>query len=119
MAALRAITVADRLFSSYRRGTDFIRKFTFPGGMLPSPSVLRREATKAGMAVVGSPEFGDGCLRTLRPWRQRFNARRDEGRAMGFDERFQRIRELYLVSCASCFMAGTTDATQVMSAKNG
>ncbi|MEL7346620.1 MAG: cyclopropane-fatty-acyl-phospholipid synthase family protein [Pseudomonadota bacterium] len=119
LAALQVITIADRLFTSYRKGTDFIQKFIFPGGMLPSPTALRREAETAGLDVVGSVEFGESYSRTLREWRDRFNDRWDEIRTLGFDERFHRMWNLYLASCAACFLAGTTDVTQITLSKSG
>ncbi|MEM6487551.1 MAG: cyclopropane-fatty-acyl-phospholipid synthase family protein [Pseudomonadota bacterium] len=118
-ACLQVITVADRLFERYRRGTDFIQKFIFPGGMLPSPSVLRREAERAGLRVDGSVEFGDSYSQTLREWRERFNERWESLRGLGFDDRFSRMWNLYLASCAACFAAGTTDVTQITLSKSG
>lgn len=112
-AALQVITIADRLFHGYRRSTDFIQKYIFPGGMLPSPSALRREAARAGLDVLGSIEFGDSYSRTLRHWRQVFNTRWAEIERLGFDQRFHRMWNFYLASCAACFHAGTTDVTQI------
>ena len=112
-AGLQIITIEDSLFSTYRRQTDFIQKFIFPGGMLPSPSALRREVERAGLGLLGSIEFGESYSRTLREWRDRFQARWEEIRALGFDERFARMWNFYLASCAACFMAGTTEVTQI------
>ena len=113
IAGVQVITVADRLFARYRKETDFIQKHIFPGGMLPSPSTLRREAEIAGLVLVGSTEFGASYSRTLRIWRDAFNARWNDIRALGFDERFGRMWNFYLASCAACFQAGTTDVTQI------
>jgi cyclopropane-fatty-acyl-phospholipid synthase len=118
-AGLQVITIADRLFSSYRRGTDFVQKYIFPGGMLPSPAALRAESARAGLAFAGSVEFGESYSRTLRLWRARFNARWDEIRELGFDDRFHRMWNLYLASCAACFLAGTTDVTQITLSRSG
>ncbi|MEM9782411.1 MAG: class I SAM-dependent methyltransferase [Pseudomonadota bacterium] len=112
-AALQVITIADRLFTSYRKGTDFIQKFVFPGGMLPSPSALQSEIDRAGLSLVGSTEFGESYSRTLRAWRERFNARWEAISGLGFDDRFHRLWNLYLATCGACFHAGTTDVTQV------
>ncbi len=113
LASMQVITVADHLFSGYRRGTDFIQKYIFPGGMLPSPSEFRRQAEAAGLDLVGSIEFGRDYSRTLREWRVRFNERWQDIAALGFDGRFRRMWDFYLASCAACFAAGTTDVTQV------
>ncbi|MEM8820134.1 MAG: cyclopropane-fatty-acyl-phospholipid synthase family protein [Pseudomonadota bacterium] len=118
-AALQVITIADKLFESYRKGTDFIQKYIFPGGMLPSPSALRAEAQRVGLSVGGSTEFGESYSQTLRLWRERFNERWDEVRELGFDDRFHRMWNLYLASCAACFLAGTTDVTQITFSRSG
>lgn len=112
-ATLQIITVADKRWTVYKRGVDFIQKHIFPGGMLPSPSVLRQQAEMAGLAVVNSIEFGDSYDQTLRRWRETFNARWDEVQVMGFDDRFHKMWNFYLTTCAGAFKAGTCDVTQI------
>lgn len=112
-AALQVITVAEARFEAYRNSVDFIQKYIFPGGMLPSPGALRREAGRAGLGVIGSIEFADSYSQTLRRWHETFNARWDEARKLGFDERFQRMWNLYLTSCAAMFRSGDCDVTQI------
>ncbi|MEM9198567.1 MAG: cyclopropane-fatty-acyl-phospholipid synthase family protein [Pseudomonadota bacterium] len=112
-ATLQVITIADRLFGRYRRGVDFIQKYIFPGGMLPSPTALRREAGGAGLELVNSLEFGQSYSETLRRWHTTFTDHWEDVRGLGFDERFRRMWEFYLTSCAACFRAATTDVTQV------
>jgi cyclopropane-fatty-acyl-phospholipid synthase len=68
---------------------------------------------RTGLDLVGSIEFGKDYSRTLREWRERFNARWGEIAGLGFDPRFRRMWDFYLASCAACFAAGTTDVTQV------
>ncbi|MCL4187438.1 MAG: cyclopropane-fatty-acyl-phospholipid synthase family protein [Rhodobacteraceae bacterium] len=116
-AALQIITVTDRRFELYRRGVDFIQKYIFPGGMLPSPSALRREIERAGLALRGSAEFGDSYSQTLRRWHETFNARWDEIAHMGFDERFRRMWNVYLTACAATFKGGNCDVTQITVAR--
>ncbi|MBY8977546.1 class I SAM-dependent methyltransferase [Rhodobacteraceae bacterium NNCM2] len=113
VAALQVITISDQLFDSYRKGTDFVQKYIFPGGMLPSPAALRHEAARAGLEVGTSTEFGQSYSRTLREWSDTFNARWGEIAPMGFDERFYRMWNFYLACCAACFLARTTDVTQI------
>ena len=113
VASLQIITIADRLFSRYRRGTDFVQKYIFPGGMLPSPSALRREFSAAGLEILGSVEFSDSYSRTLREWRETFNSRWDDIANLGFDKRFNRMWDFYLAACAAGFSAGTTNVTQI------
>ncbi|QHQ35455.1 SAM-dependent methyltransferase [Algicella marina] len=112
-ASFQIITIEDRLFDGYRKGVDFIQKYIFPGGMLPSPSVLQAEVKKAGLLFGGSHEFGQSYSDTLRRWNARFNEKWDDIAPLGFDERFRRMWNYYLASCASCFLSGTTDVTQI------
>lgn len=112
-ATLQIITVADRRWDVYRRSVDFIQKYIFPGGMLPSPSVLREQVSAAGLGFVGSKEFGASYDLTLRRWHDTFNAKWDQVAAMGFDERFRRMWNFYLTSCAAAFVTGNVDVTQV------
>ena len=112
-ASIQMITIADNLFETYRRSTDFIQKYIFPGGMLAAPSVACRHAEAAGLEHAGSLEFGQSYSRTLREWYHAFNDRWEEIAQLGFDDRFRRMWNMYLTSCAACFAAGTTDVTQI------
>jgi cyclopropane-fatty-acyl-phospholipid synthase len=112
-ATLQIITVQDARFEIYRKGVDFIQKYIFPGGMLPSPTVLRDEVRRAGLQVRHSIEFGDGYSQTLRRWYDTFNSRWDEISRLGFDDRFRRMWNLYLTSCAGAFEGGNCDVTQI------
>ena len=112
-ATLQIITLQDKRFEIYRKGVDFIQKYIFPGGMLPSPTVLRQEIEKARLSLVGSFEFGDSYSQTLRRWHDIFNARWDEIAHLGFDARFQRMWNFYLTSCAGAFRGGNCDVTQI------
>jgi cyclopropane-fatty-acyl-phospholipid synthase len=112
-ATLQIITVADERFELYRKGVDFIQKHIFPGGMLPSPSALKAEIAKAGLVFRSSVEFGQSYSHTLRRWHETFNARWNEVQGMGFDDRFRRMWNLYLTSCAGAFHGGNCDVTQV------
>ncbi len=112
-ATLQIITVQDKRWAVYKRGVDFIQKYIFPGGMLPSPSVLRAEIVKAGLKVKGSIEFGQSYSQTLRRWHDDFNARWPEVASMGFDDRFRRMWNFYLTSCAGTFRGGNCDVTQI------
>ena len=112
-ATLQIITVQDARFEIYRKGVDFIQKYIFPGGMLPSPTALRDEVRRAGLQVRHSIEFGDGYSQTLRRWYDTFNTRWDEISRLGFDDRFRRMWNLYLTSCAGAFEGGNCDVTQI------
>lgn len=112
-ATLQIITLQDRRWETYRKGVDFIQKYIFPGGMLPSPSVLRAEIEKAGLQFVKSIEFGQSYSQTLRRWHDTFNQKWDAIQPLGFDDRFKRMWNFYLTSCAAAFEGGNCDVTQI------
>ena len=112
-ATLQIITIQDARWDVYRKSVDFIQKYIFPGGMLPSPSVLRQEIHKAGLSVQHSIEFGKSYSQTLRRWFEVFNNKWDNISAMGFDDRFRRMWNFYLTSCAATFESGNCDVTQI------
>ena len=112
-ATLQIITVQHRRWHVYKRGVDFIQKYIFPGGMLPSPVVLRQEIEKAGLSVARSIEFGESYSQTLRRWHEVFNAKWDKVAHLGFDDRFRRMWNFYLTSCAGTFHSGNCDVTQI------
>ncbi len=112
-ATLQIITVKDSVFERYRKGVDFIQKYIFPGGMLPGPSALRDQVRQAGLMVQGSKEFGASYSVTLRRWHEMFNARWDEVAQQGFDDRFKRMWDFYLTSCAATFQYDNCDVTQI------
>ena len=112
-ATLQIITIHDARWEVYRKGVDFIQKYIFPGGMLPSPTVLRQEVAKAGLNVQHSIEFGKSYSQTLRRWFEVFNDQWDTISGMGFDDRFRRMWNFYLTSCAATFESGNCDVTQI------
>ena len=112
-ATLQIITVQDHRFELYRRGVDFIQKYIFPGGMLPSPAVLRREVERAGLTFSRSIEFGESYSQTLRRWYDTFNEKWEQVADLGFDDRFRRMWNYYLTSCAATFHSGNCDVTQI------
>ena len=108
-ACIQTIVIADELFERYRKGTDFIQQYIFPGGMLPSPAVFKRMAYEYGLTVTKELRFGIDYADTLVAWRHAFHARLDEVRAQGFDERFIRTWEFYLSYCEAAFRERNTD----------
>ena len=112
-ATIQVITIPDSMFPTYRKTVDFIQKYIFPGGMLPSPGALAREIERAGLTQFGSITFGDSYSETLRRWHRAFDAAWGEIQPLGFDERFRRMWTFYLTSCAAAFRTGTTDVAQV------
>ena len=111
-AALQVITIADERFDDYRRSVDFIQRYIFPGGMLPSPEKLTGLTAEAGLALSSVECHGGDYARTLRLWRRRFEQawpaiqRGSQGR---FDSRFRRMWRYYLAYCEAGFDAGRID----------
>lgn len=116
-ATLQIITVGDNRFDAYKKDVDFIQKYIFPGGMLPSPSALRTHVTAAGLSVLNSIEFGESYSQTLRRWHETFNEKWDQVANLGFDDRFRRMWNFYLTSCAGAFLTGNCDVTQITIAR--
>ncbi|WP_416898948.1 MAG: class I SAM-dependent methyltransferase [Minwuia sp.] len=109
-ALVQAITIDDSMFESYRRRADFIQRYIFPGGMLPSPGKFRDQARDAGLSVDGERFFGPSYARTLLDWHQRFNGAWERIQAMpGFDLRFRRMWNYYLLYCTAGFQSGSID----------
>jgi cyclopropane-fatty-acyl-phospholipid synthase len=81
--------------------------------MLPSPLALRAEIERAGLTVARSVEFGESYSQTLRRWHRTFNERWSAIEGLGFDDRFRRMWNFYLTSCAATFASGNCDVTQI------
>jgi cyclopropane-fatty-acyl-phospholipid synthase len=108
-AVLQAITIAEEHFDDYRRAVDFIQRHIFPGGCLPSKTVLHQQFERAGLRLVSHESFGLSYARTLAEWRRRFHTCWPEIAALGFDDRFRRLWDYYLSYCAAGFLEGVTD----------
>ena len=112
-AGLQIITIRDRDFDNYRRRADFIQKYIFPGGMLPSEQRLREETARAGLGWEGASRFGQDYADTLQQWLRNFDAAWDGIAPLGFDERFRRLWRFYLGYCEAGFRTGRTDVVQL------
>jgi cyclopropane-fatty-acyl-phospholipid synthase len=118
LAGIQAITIQDSLFQTYRREVDFIQRYVFPGGMLPSPQVLRSLGQRFGVPVIRERIFGQDYARTLAIWRNNFRAAWPHLMPSGFDDRFRRLWEYYLAYCEAGFLSGNIDVRQVVFAKS-
>ncbi|BBF92750.1 SAM-dependent methyltransferase [Blastochloris tepida] len=119
LAGIQSITIQDRVFDAYRRELDFIRRYIFPGGMLPPPSILRELGAGMGLPLVKEREFGLDYATTLVHWRDRFRAAWPHLAPMGFDERFRRLWEYYLAYCEAGFRSRNIDVRQMIFARAG
>ncbi|HSK48725.1 MAG TPA: cyclopropane-fatty-acyl-phospholipid synthase family protein [Coriobacteriia bacterium] len=113
VAAIQTITIGDDRFEDYRDNPDFIQRYIFPGGMLPSPERFTAAAAEQGLVVDDAHYFGHSYAATLAEWSRRFEAALPAVRALGFDEEFVRMWRYYLAYCRAGFSAGTVDVMQV------
>lgn len=109
IAVVQAITIGEAHFDDYRRRPDFIQRYVFPGGMLPTKQVISAQAEAAGLTLERCETFGESYARTLGDWRARFSARWPAIAAMGFDARFERMWNFYLAYCQAGFETGVLD----------
>ena len=117
-ATLQIITIPDERFNEYRNSVDFIQKYIFPGGMLPTETILKNEINRVGLQYVNTIEFSKSYSITLRQWFDKFNEKWDNISEMGFDDRFQRMWNIYLTGCASAFEFNRTGLIQITMSNN-
>lgn len=106
---LQVITIADDHFDRYLGSTDFVQRFIFPGGKLPSVSAMAAHAKRAGLTLQVAESFGASYALTLAEWRRRFHAAWPAIAALGYDDAFRRLWEYYLSYCEAGFRAGRVD----------
>lgn len=117
-AGLQIITIQDSMFEDYRRGTDFIQRHIFPGGMLPPPGKLNDMGRQQGLSLSAERIFGQDYARTLADWRERFHEAWPRIQPLGFDDRFKRLWEFYFHYCEAGFRSGNIDVRQLVYAKS-
>jgi cyclopropane-fatty-acyl-phospholipid synthase len=113
-AGFQIITINERSYPLYRQRPDFIQRYVFPGGMLPTPAILRSLGAEQGLAFLRERVFPQDYARTLAEWRQRFWAAWPRLAPLGFDDRFRRLWEFYLHYCEAGFRAEYIDVRQVV-----
>ncbi len=109
VAVLQVITMAEDRYAAYERGADFIQRYIFPGGMLPSDGLMRARIADAGLRLDFVRNFGMSYAHTLADWQARFQRAWPRLLTMGFDERFKRKWEYYLSYCEAGFRAEALD----------
>lgn len=101
---LQAITIPDQRYDRYRRSVDFIQKYIFPGGALPSLGAIQTAiARHTNLRLVEMQDYAEHYARTLECWRNRFFDRLDQVRELGFDEKFIRMWDYYFSYCEAGF----------------
>ena len=113
-AALQFITIEESAFEGYRRNPEFIQRYIFPGGMLPTLTRFRAAVEDSGLRTVRADLFGEDYARTLAEWHRRFLKSDHEVERMGFDEKFRRMWKYYLSYCEAGFRSGRIDLAQVL-----
>jgi cyclopropane-fatty-acyl-phospholipid synthase len=113
-AAMQIITINEAAFDSYRRRPDFIQRYVFPGGMLPTPSLLKTLGSDQGLSFLKERVFAQDYARTLADWRERFWESWEKLVPLGFDDRFRKLWEFYLHYCEAGFRAEYIDVRQVV-----
>ncbi|WP_300378943.1 cyclopropane-fatty-acyl-phospholipid synthase family protein [Henriciella sp.] len=116
-AVLQIITIDDDLFRRYRKRADFIQRYIFPGGMLPSENALKSSFSGAGLSYKGVHYFGQDYARTLKLWAERFEEAWHHIQTLDFDERFRRLWRFYLSYCEAGFRNERINVGQFQLAK--
>jgi len=116
-AGLQIIAIQERMFKNYRSNTDFIQRYIFPGGMLPTPSIMKSLGESAGMPMTAETKFGKDYARTLSEWRTSFDENWDNIKPLGFDERFKKLWQYYMHYCEAGFLSGNIDVRQMVFTK--
>jgi len=114
LAGMQIITINEAAYSIYRRRPDFIQRYVFPGGMLPTPAILRSLGADQKMRLIRERIFAQDYARTLAEWRERFHASWSKLVPLGFDDRFRKLWEFYLYYCEAGFRAEYIDVRQVV-----
>ena len=109
---IQSITINNNDFISYRKCSDFIQQYIFPGGMLPSPEIFKSTAVKQGFKYIGKFEFGRDYGLTLKRWEENFSRVLDKVKILGFDEKFIRTWRFYLKYCQGGFEASKISVFQ-------
>ena len=111
-AAIQAITIDDNIFDRYKTKKDFIQKYIFPGGFLPSKGIINKYVSENGLTIKSYDSYADHYSNTLVMWRNEFNKKWDLIKKQGFDLTFKRMWEFYLSYCEAGFKSKNIDLIQ-------
>lgn len=112
-AVIQTITIADDMFETYRKSADMIRTYIFPGGMLPSKSILNELTKNAELKCQDMFAFGQDYAKTLNTWLNKFNQNIRPIKQLGYDDGFIRLWQFYLAGCVATFRTSRTDVVQL------
>lgn len=117
---LQAITIADQRYDQYKTGVDFIKRYIFPGGCLTSVTDMTRTLTRhTDMRVIHLEDIGPHYATTLRHWHERFLAKVDDVRKLGYSDAFIRMWQFYLAYCESAFIERAIGDVQMLIMRPG
>ena len=111
-AAIQSITIDDSIYDRYKSKTDFIQKYIFPGGFLPSKNELVNLANQSGLKFENCTSYGDHYSNTLNIWREEFLEKWEQISSQGFDNTFKRMWNFYLSYCEAGFKSKNIDLIQ-------
>ena len=112
VGAIQAIIIKDELFNRYRKNQDFIQKYIFPGGFLPSLQSIKDYSKKTGLILKGYNSYGPHYSQTLSKWRQNFIGSWNNISKQGFDSSFKKIWDFYFSYCEAGFRSKNIDLIQ-------
>lgn len=113
-AMLQSIYIVDDLFDNYRKSTDFIQQYIFPGGMVLAPQIFKKYSLKNNLEIKDFFHFGLDYAQTLKLWRQEFKQKFEQVKSIGFDDSFLKIWDFYYVYCEAGFLSRRIDVAQIV-----
>ena len=113
-AMIQSIYILDELFDSYRRSTDFIQQYIFPGGMVLAPKIFEKYSVQNNLIIKDFFKFGPDYAKTLNLWRMAFKKRYEMVKSIGFDEPFLKLWDFYYVYCEAGFISRRIDVAQIV-----
>ena len=112
IGAIQAIIIKDELFDQYRKSEDFIQKYIFPGGFLPSLQSIKDHTEKSGLQLTAYNSYGIHYSNTLKKWRENFIRSWSDISKQGFDQSFKKIWDFYFSYCEAGFKSKNIDLIQ-------
>lgn len=113
IVGLQLITIDDKIYNVYKKNPDFIQKYIFPGGMLPSQKILKELITKNSLKLESVDSYANDYAKTLNIWNQKFNKNWKDIQKLGFDNKFKLMWNYYLSYCEGGFLSKNIDLKQI------
>jgi len=110
---LQLITIDDKIYDTYRKNPDFIQKYIFPGGMLPSEKILKSLISKHSLKLENDSSYANDYAKTLNIWKRNFNDNWDKIEKLGFDNKFRLMWNYYLSYCEGGFLSKNIELKQI------